>query len=274
MAVGAHVFDVVVEGADAATFVAAIDCARIGLRVAVIPGPVPEPFVPEHFSNHGGIIADLCDELAVRYTVSDVPVSELVIAGVPANPFSPAVRAAVGWPGAWRIYADRLMPLLAIGNEENFGALVTKRLGKRVVGKLVAPWLRRELGIESLDIPAVEVAPGLSQATSRVGSLTAGVLELVADDPRWAQELTVDSGTQVLLERLRERMAYFAVQFPSEKVIPKLTSTVTITSAHASPEAPSWERAILRARESAAQARAVVLSDPDKPPVGPIDLAR
>lgn len=274
MAVGAHVFDVVVEGADAAAFVAAIDCARIGLRVAVIPGPVPEPFMPERFSNHGGIIAALCDELAVRYTVRDVPVSELVIAGIPANPFSPTVRAAVGWSGAWRLYADRLMPLLAIGNEENFGVLVTKRLGRRVVQKLVAPWLRRELGVESLDIPVGEVAPGLSQATSRVGSLTAGVLELVADDPRWAQEITIDTGTQALLERLRERMAYFAVQFPGEKLIPKLSSTVTITSAHASPEAPAWERAIARARESAAQARTLVLSDPDKPPVGPIDLAR
>ena len=274
MASGAHVFDVVVEGADAAAFVAAIECARIGLRVAVIPGSVPDPFVPRSFSNHGGIIAGLCDEFSVAYTVHDVPVQELVIAGVPANPFSASVRDAVGWRGAWRIYADRLLPLLSIGNDENFGEVASKRLGKRVVAKFVAPWVRAQLGVSDLNIAMVDIAPGLSQAMSRVGSLTAGVLELVADDPRWAQSISVMGGTEALLAALRERMEYFAVQTPSEKVISKITSTVTIDSARASDEAPTWERAIVRARELATEARAFVLSDPGKPPVGPIDLAR
>ena len=274
MAAGAHVFDVVVEGADAATFVAAIECARIGLRVAVIPGAIPEPFVPQSFSNHGGTIAGLCDEFSVPYSVHEVPVQELVIAGVPANPFSTAVRATLGWRGAWRIYADRLLPLLAIGNEEHFRRVVTKRLGSRAATKLVAPWIKAQFGITDLNVAMVEIAPGLSQAMSRVGSLTAGVLELVADDPGWAQTISISGGTEVLLEALRERMDYFAVQAPSQKAAAKITSTFTIDSAHASPEAPTWERAIVRARELAAAARATVLSDPEKPPVGPIDLAR
>ena len=274
MASGVRAFDVVVEGSDAAAFVAALACARIGLRVANVVTDATPIFEPENFSNHGGIIAELCDQLGVGYSITDVPSDELAIVGIPANPFSRSVRTALGWSGAWRVYADRLLPLLSIGNEEDFGRLVTKRLGRRASSALVGPALIREFGVSSMNLPIVEVAPGLSQAMSRVGSLTSGVLELIASDSGWAQRITIDGGTQALMQTLRDRMDYFAVQVLSQKEATKVTATVRLDDVAASEASPSWERAIVRAQERAEAARIEVLRDPSKPPVGPIDLAR
>jgi oxygen-dependent protoporphyrinogen oxidase len=271
--VAADVFDVVVDGRDAASVVAARDCARLGFRVALIDDPESWMFVPEQFVDFDDTIAELCAEFGVAYQVETSPVESLNVAGVPGNPLSPLVRERTGWAGAWRAYVDRVRPLLQIGTEDNLHRLVTRRLGATVRDAVVVPELTRLFGVHSADVSVNEVAHGLSEAMSRVGSLTAGVLELTAQEPRWTKSLTVTGGTQRLLSALDEAAEYFAVQRISRERSERVTATVWMLDIATTPEHPSWQRAIARARTEALQAKALLLSDPDNPPVGPIDLA-
>jgi oxygen-dependent protoporphyrinogen oxidase len=271
---GADVFDVVVDGRDAASLLAARECARFGFRVAVIDDPDAWMFTPEDFTAHGDAIVDLCAELGVAYEVTDQSLETLNVAGIPVNPFSPSVRASVGWSGAWRIYLDRLRPLLQIGNEINFDKLVRRRLGQRAFEKVVLPEVNRLFGISSADVPVTALAPGLPEAMSRAGSLTGGALELIATDPKWGKRVRIVGGTAALMDALNAATEYFAVQRVTKKRGEKLTATVWMLDVATTPASPSWELAIPRARQLAEDARTQLLSDPENPPVGPIDLAR
>jgi hypothetical protein len=183
---GADVFDVVVDGGDAAALLAARECARFGFRVAVIDDPARWMFTPEDFTAHGDAVADLCLELGVEVEEVNQAPEALNVAGIPVNPFSPSVRSSIGWSGAWRVYLDRLRPLLQIGNEVNFDKLVRRRLGARAFERVVLPELSRLFGITDAAVPVTALAPGLPEAMSRVGSLTGGALELIATDQKWA----------------------------------------------------------------------------------------
>jgi hypothetical protein len=271
---GADVFDVVVDGGDAAALLAARECARFGFRVAVIDDPARWMFTPEDFTAHGDAVADLCLELGVEVEEVNQAPEALNVAGIPVNPFSPSVRSSIGWSGAWRVYLDRLRPLLQIGNEVNFDKLVRRRLGARAFERVVLPELSRLFGITDAAVPVTALAPGLPEAMSRVGSLTGGALELIATDPLWGKRIRVVGGTGVLLEALNKAADYFAVQRVTKKRGEKLTATVWMLDIATTEQMPSWELAIARARQLAEEARTVLLSDPGNPPVGPINLAR
>lgn len=273
MAADVDVFDVVVDGRDVASVLAARECARLGFRVALIDDPASWMFTPDVFSHHDGVIAALCAEFGVPFNIIDQQPEALNVAGIPGNPFNPMVRSRTGWSGAWRAYSDRVRPLLQIGTEPSFEALVTKRLGVKIRDEIVVPELTRLYGIDSAQVPVVEVASGLSAAMSRVGSLTAGVLELIADEPRWAQEVVVTGGTHELVQAIDGAAEYFAVQRVSRERSESITATVWMLDIATTPQQPSWQRAITRAREAAVTARVTLLSNPENPPVGPIDLA-
>lgn len=273
MAVAADVFDVVVDGRDAAAVLAARDCARLGFRVALIDDPETWMFTPDVFVDYDDTMAELCTEFAVPFIAVDAPFETLNVAGIPGNPFNALVRERTGWSGAWRAYVDRVRPLLQIGTEDNLQRLVTKRVGAKVRDAVVVPELTRLYGIESAEVSLNEVAHGLSEAMSRVGSLTAGVLELTAQEPRWTKQLSVAGGTGKLMAALDAAAEYFAVQRISRERSEQVTATVWLLDVATTPEYPSWQRAIVRARAEALRAKTVLLSDPDNPPVGPIDLA-
>jgi hypothetical protein len=273
VAVAADVFDVVVDGRDAAAVLAARECARLGFRVALIDDPESWIFTPEVFVDFDDTMAELCSEFSVPYVVADALTETLNVAGIPGNPFNALVRERTGWSGAWRAYVDRIRPLLQIGTEDNLHRLVTKRVGAKVRDEVVVPELTRLYGIESADVSVNEVAHGLSEAMSRVGSLTGGVLELTAQEPRWTKYLRVTGGTHKLMTALDEAAEYFAVQRISRERSEQVTATVWLLDVATSAEHPSWQRAIVRARAEALRATSVLLSDPENPPVGPIDLA-
>jgi len=267
-------FDVAVLGADIPSMVFALECARYGFRVALIEPEDAPRALPESFVHAGGTVADLCDQLGVKYTVDDIPNDEWNVIGIPGNAFSASVVAKLGWRGAWRVYLDRVLPLLSIGNEENLERLVTKRIGKRALAELVAPALRESFGLETASVRVDEVAPGLSQAVSRVGSLTSGVLELIAGDARWVQRLSVSGGTEALQNALASKLDYFAVQRLSEQASEACEATVWVGDIACGDDQPSIERQIPRAAYRAQQVRAQLLRDPENPPVGPVDLER
>jgi len=203
-------YDVLVVGGDAASLVAALDCARIGLRVVVL-ATQESAHRPTVFSNREGVVASLLTELGVTFVVHESPIAQGSIVGIPANPFAPHVRAQVGWRGAWRVYRDRITPLLTIGTETNLGTLVRRRLGAAAATSLVDPALAELYGRRADELSVAAVVPGLNQAMTRAGSLTTGVIELMLSDPRLSQTLVVEGGIAHLEAVLREKLAFFAV---------------------------------------------------------------
>ena len=301
-------FDVAVVSRDPAALVAAWECARIGLRVIVVE--LPDAQLGDAPSNAGGVVAGLCSDLGLGMTIQNPPRGEENIYGIPANPFSSAVRDAMGWRGAWRIYLDRLMPIMSLGNERSLHRLVRRRLGARALRLLVQPRLASDLGITS-DVDVVDLVPGLGEATTRVGSLTLGVIEMMAADPAAVQRVELAGGMPALRAALHERLDYFAVTrrravdvtvTPGAK--PDDDAVLTFSSTDSRPEplrvsallasrdlldtvattnlpvgvvglserSPGLPTALRTSREAAASVRAALLSRSEKPPVGPVDL--
>lgn len=263
-------FDVAVRGSDAATYVFAVECARYGFRVAV--DDRAKCYVPESFADYDGTIAQLTQEYGVGIAETIQPDAQLSIIGIPGNPFAPGVVARFGWRGAWRLYLDRLRPLLQIGNETDCGRLVRKRLGRPGI-TLVSEALAHDWGVSNPDGLAIdEVAPGIVQAMSRVGSLTSGVLELVAAEPRWGTRVEVVGGTEALIDAIVAQADYFAVTRGINR--DEVVATIVVDDVAADSALPNWSRQVVRAREKARRVRRELLTHPENPPVGPVDLER
>ncbi len=164
--------DVVVVGGGVAGLVAALECAKVGLRVTVlerrdeIGGCVGRIELDgltldsgaESFATRGGAVAELLEQLGLaddiekpnpagawlvwhgRGGVTDAaPLPKTGVLGIPANPLGDDVRRIIGWSGATRAYADRLMPIMRIGRAHSLGKLVRTRMGDAVLDRLVTP---------------------------------------------------------------------------------------------------------------------------------------
>jgi oxygen-dependent protoporphyrinogen oxidase len=199
---------IVVVGGGIAGLVAARDCARPGFEVTLLEasedvgGCVGTHEVAglrldsgaESFATRGGHVAALIEELGlgerlvtpnpegawVRMGAHTVPLPKAGLLGIPSSPLASDVIRAIGWSGAFRAYADRLMPVLKIGQEHNLGALVRRRMGRRVLERLVAPVTTGVYSAAPDELDVTVVAPGLNRAITRAGSLSGAVGELRA----------------------------------------------------------------------------------------------
>ncbi|GAB3582676.1 protoporphyrinogen oxidase [Leifsonia lichenia] len=200
---------VVVIGGGMAGLVAARDCARPGFAVTLLEasdafggsvasldvGGITVDAGAESFATRGGHVAALIDELGlagdvvqpnpagawVRYGSRTVPLPKAGLLGIPSSPLATDVVAAIGWGGALRAYLDRLMPVLTIGKEKRLGVLVRKRMGQKVLDRLVAPVATGVYSAQPDDLDVDVVAPGLNTALTRHGSLSGAVGELRAN---------------------------------------------------------------------------------------------
>lgn len=287
--------DVLAIGSDLAVFAAALDCARIGLKVDVWIPTDSENRGATTFSHRGGVVADALDELGVEYQVISPARGEEEIAGIPSNPFSARVRRVLGWRGAWRIYLDRIKPVLTIGTEQNLGKLVRTRMGEAALEKLVNPVTVERYNVLADELKVDDVIPGLAQAITRGGSLSNGILELMAADPRAVQTLTVPGGLEAITQAAVERLEYFSatvtrVADPTKKLatgykkagviladfgdveLPDGIDIERVAEVGISSQNPGLERAIPSSQQVALSMRRVLLSDPEKPPVGTISF--
>ncbi|WP_022879349.1 protoporphyrinogen oxidase [Microbacterium sp. B19] len=206
----AHESHVVVAGGGVSGLVAALECAKVGMRVTVLEasdafggvvrsaevGGLTLDVGAESFATRGGIVRALLAELGLDDQVvppnsagawvagvpgvGAAPLPKGGVLGIPDNPWAPDVRRVIGWAGAWRAYVDRLRPPLTIGHQHSLGALVRQRMGARVLDRLVAPVTSGVYSARPDDIDVDLAAPGLNAALTRTGSLGGAVAELRA----------------------------------------------------------------------------------------------
>lgn len=204
----APAFDTIVAGGGIAGLTVAHDLAARGYRVLVLEAAdrlggtaaaieldgLSLDAGAESFAVRGGAVAELATELGLGDAIVDpnpegawlllpaeggshraVPLPKRTLLGIPSTPLAQDVIDALGWRGALRAHLDRLMPVLRIGTDDALGPLVRRRMGRRVLDRLVAPLAG---GVYSADpelLDIATVAPGLNGGITRTGSLSGGV---------------------------------------------------------------------------------------------------
>ena len=235
LAAAAHERHVVVVGAGIAGLVAALECAKFGLRVTLVeasdhPGGTLAPIevaglridaAAEGWSTRAGAVRALAVELGLRDSIvpaadtatwisglrgGAAPLPATTIAGIPQNPWDESVRSIIGWGGAWRAFLDRVRPPLTIGKERSLGKLVRTRMGAAVLDRLVAPVSLGIYGTHPDDIDVEAVAPGLSTALTRTGSLSGAVADLLVDRTPGPALETIDGGMLRLVQAAESRL--------------------------------------------------------------------
>ncbi|QIG39237.1 NAD(P)-binding protein [Microbacterium sp. 4R-513] len=241
LAAAAHERHVVVIGGGIAGIVAALECAKVGVRVTLVEASdrlggnlrtidvagLELDAAVEGWSSRGGAVRALAAELGLdgqivpandtRTWISGLPSGAAplpagTIAGVPENPWDEDVRRIIGWSGTWRAYVDRLRPPLTIGKERSLGALVRSRMGAAVLDRLVAPVSLGVYGTHPDDIDVEAVAPGLSTALTRTGSLSGAVSDLLVDRPKGTGLEGLVGGMSRLVAAAQRRLEELGVE--------------------------------------------------------------
>lgn len=224
---------VVVAGGGIAGLVAALECARVGMQVTVLEerdrlggvvgsievGGIALDAAVEGFSSRGGHVRALAEQLGLDVVTSAAlspwiaglpkgaaPLPADTLLGIPSNAWDPGVRSIIGWGGTWRAYLDRIRPPLTIGQERSLGRLVRRRMGEKVLQRLVAPMSLGTFGVHPDDVDVESAAPGLSSALTRTGSLAGAVLQLRGDAPRRHFLQSVEGGVARLVDALCARL--------------------------------------------------------------------
>jgi protoporphyrinogen/coproporphyrinogen III oxidase len=200
---GAARYDTIVAGGGIAGLTVAHELAGRGYRVLLLEasprlGGVASPLEldgltldggAESFATRGGAVAELAADLGLADDIVQpnpagawlqlpdraAPLPKATLLGIPSVPLAQDVIDVLGWGGALRAYADRLMPVLRIGKDEALGPLVRRRMGRKVLDRLVAPLAG---GVYSADTDLLDiatVAPGLNNALTQAGSLSGAV---------------------------------------------------------------------------------------------------
>jgi len=273
--------DVVVIGGGVAGLVAARECARVGLSVTVLEagsdlgGALASHEVAgltldsgaESFAVRRNAVAEFIEGLGLSdrvvqpnpagawlYLPSERPGGAPVswpmpragVLGIPGSPLAEDVRRVIGWSGALRAWLDRLMPVLTIGREHSLGELVRKRMGRRVLERLVEPVTAGVYTSSADDLEVDVVAPGLNAALTVTGSLSGAVLSLRSAAPAGSAVSGLRGGMAGLVTALRSELDRFGVEVLTEAAVTRIRPTpaepwqVSITPR---PEAPEEVRA-------------------------------
>ncbi|MCC2309213.1 protoporphyrinogen/coproporphyrinogen oxidase [Cellulomonas chengniuliangii] len=233
-------WDAVVIGGGVSGLVAARDLAAGGLRTLVLEGRATAGGAvgrhelagltldsgAESFATRGGAVAELARELGLSARVTPPeprgawvqlpqgagPLPRAGVLGIPTTPWAPDVRRTVGLLGALRASADRVLPA-GWGDREHdgspvtLGALVRRRMGGRVLERLVRPVVAGVHAADPDDIAVDAVSPGLRAALADRGSLAGAVRSLRAAVPAGSAVAGFDGGLHVLVDALLADLA-------------------------------------------------------------------
>ncbi|MET1016924.1 MAG: FAD-dependent oxidoreductase [Leifsonia flava] len=236
-------YDVLVIGGGVAGLVAAREAVHVGLRTLVLEaadavgGCVRAQDVAgltvdvgaESFATRTGSVATLLAELGIDDQIvgpnpagswlhlpaltgggaMTVRSPKTSLLGIPASPLADDVRAVIGTAGAWRAYLDRVMPILMIGPAQRLGPLVRKRMGSKVLDRLVSPLSTGVYSVDADDLDVALVAPGLNAAMTRMGSLSGAVAELRSSATAGSAVQGIRGGMSRLVEALVADIHHF-----------------------------------------------------------------
>nr|WP_300340678.1 FAD-dependent oxidoreductase [Actinomyces sp.] len=132
--------------------------------------------------------------------------------GIPARPLAEDAVAVLGRTGAERAAADATLPGSVgtqPGDPADLAFFVRARMGQAVLDRLVRPIVAGIHTCDPAELAADTVAPGLREATARLGSLQAAVAELIErrrarQRAGQAADVTTRGGLTVLTDALRE----------------------------------------------------------------------
>ncbi|KQQ93502.1 hypothetical protein ASF62_15250 [Leifsonia sp. Leaf325] len=282
-------YDVLVIGGGVAGLVAAREAVHVGLRTLVLEaasgagGCVRAQDVAgltvdvgaESFATRTGSVATLLAELGIDdQIVSPNPAGSWLhlpaltgggamtvrspktsLLGIPASPLADDVRAVIGTAGAWRAYLDRVMPILMIGHAQRLGPLVRKRMGSKVLDRLVSPLSTGVYSVDADDLDVALVAPGLNAAMTRMGSLSGGVAELRSSATAGSAVQGIRGGMSRLVEALVADIQHFGGEIRTGMTVDGLAPTEVNGE-------PGWVVAASAAPTAVAAAAAAPTADP------------
>lgn len=227
--------DVLVTGRSLPALQAALDLAEVGLAVAIAAPSGREGLDGEGERDPEGTIAAFMRRIAQpleggalradaepRLCQPEPPLlrdqsgrwrpqATPEVLGIPAVPLAEETIALIGARGALRGYLDRIKPLLTVGKTRELGRLVRNRMGAAVLERLVAPQVFERYGVGADEVDVAVAAPGLNEALSRSGALSAGVLAYA--DRNVARETRVSpaGGESALLDAALKKLAFYGV---------------------------------------------------------------
>ncbi|HEU4808345.1 MAG TPA: FAD-dependent oxidoreductase [Homoserinimonas sp.] len=230
--------DVVVVGAGIAGLTAARDLAMGGLSVLLLEsservgGKVSGHTVAgveldagaESFATRGDTVAALIRELGLADQLADPnpvgawlyradgsahPLPRTGMLGIPGTPMATDVIEIVGLAGSLRAQLDALIPGVVGARETRLGPLVRRRMGRRVLDRLVAPVVSGVHSQHPDDLEADRVAPGLRAALRKNDSLAKAVLALRAAAPAGTSVGGIRGGIHRLAAELHRDVAAF-----------------------------------------------------------------
>lgn len=179
----------------------------------------------ESFAIRGGTVAALAAEIGLGDQVvaptslgawlqpasgAAVPLPDAALLGIPGTPLASDVITVVGGAAAFRAQLDSLIPSLWARRSLTLGQLVRRRMGARVLERLVAPVVHGVYSVHPDDLPIDRIA-GLRQAYGREGSLAAAVRSLRAASPAGSAVEGIRGGVHRLVTELEADLATYGV---------------------------------------------------------------
>jgi oxygen-dependent protoporphyrinogen oxidase len=170
----------------------------------------------ESFATRGGYVADLLADLGLADQITDPdptgawvqlpdaarPMPKGGVLGIPAHPWSPDTRRALGNVGALRACLDLVLPS-RFGSGGSLRDQVGRRMGYRVVDRLVHPVVGGVYGADPADVTLAALAPHLATELSKSrGSLVRAVRHVVAAMPAGASTQGLSGGLYRLTHTL------------------------------------------------------------------------